>query len=118
MNIALDGCDRSGARSIDLIGTDIGGSECFALRGMAGLLLRAGALAVECLPFHLRDVANVSITQFAETIVRFFEVMSVPGRAAIAGRVEMIRASTARYEAGEKHDLIYFTKAADIETVC
>ena len=69
--------------TFDVIIMDIEGSEFFALQGMQRILRSASVLQVEFFPLHLREVAGVSVVDFAATIS---PSLRLAGRAASAGR--------------------------------
>lgn len=106
--IALD--DLIGRRDFDLILMDIEGSEYFALKGMPGLLERAGAVAIEFLPHHLVDVSGVTPEQFVEPLIEYFDWLYVPQGDLIIPREQIVCKMRQMYDAGEGHDLIVFSK--------
>lgn len=102
-------------RSFDFILMDIEGSEYFALRGMTRLLRAASTLVIEFMPHHLRQVANVTIDQFAGAITPFFDWMVVPATSRIFS-ADRIMAELQRMDAaGEGHDGLYFLKSRALE---
>ena len=102
--------DTLGDAHFDLIIMDIEGSEYFALRGMPNQLARARVLAVEFLPHHIRDVANVGINQFIDTIMPHFNQMFVEGKDAIISKGNIKPTLVKMFDANEGHDLIFFIK--------
>ncbi|MDB5689675.1 MAG: hypothetical protein JWL91_1551 [Sphingomonas bacterium] len=104
-----------GARAFDLIFMDIEGSEYFALKGMQELLGRAGALAVEFLPHHLIDVANVGVDDFIAVVVPHFGYMYVPGTPQLIEGEDIAARLRAMFAAGEQHDGLYFLKTPTAE---
>jgi FkbM family methyltransferase len=59
--------------TFDLTVMDIEGSETLALRGMPRLLARSGALVVEIVEQHLRQIANVTNEEFLSLITPYFD---------------------------------------------
>jgi FkbM family methyltransferase len=102
--------DTLGDESFDLIVMDIEGSEYFALRGMQNHLSRARALAVEFLPHHLRDIANVGIDQFVEAILPHFNKMHIEHRDIVNDKSNIRTTLVEMFNANEGHDLIFFMK--------
>jgi hypothetical protein len=76
---------------------------------MQTLLASSGALAVEFLPHHLADVAGVSVKDFAEAIIPYFEWLYVPGQG-VTRKPEIANKLEALFVAGQGLDLIYFFK--------
>lgn len=107
--VALD--ELLGPRAFNFILMDIEGSETFAIRGMPRLLDRAGALAIEFLPHHLKDVAGVTPEEFVEPLVENFSWLYVPSQRLAIPRHQIAAKVKAMYEAGEGHDLIVFSKS-------
>lgn len=75
----------------DLIVMDIEGSETRALRGMRGLLERSGALMLEIVEHHLRNIAKVSNTEFLSLLSPHFDEAVVLGDASQAGDLSALR---------------------------
>jgi FkbM family methyltransferase len=82
------------AAAFDLILMDIEGSEARALRGMAELLKRSGALMVEVVGHHLRQIAKVTDEEFLSLITPYFDEAEVLW----GGSHELSSASLARYQ--------------------
>lgn len=99
-----------GPRSFDLILMDIEGSEYFALNGMPNLLANAGALAVEFLPHHLADIAEVSPERFLEPLLNHFSWLYLPRHRLVVPRDRINAKIREMYDAGEGHDLVVFSK--------
>lgn len=99
-----------GARPFDLILMDIEGSEYFALKGMTGLLEKAGAVAVEFLPHHLADIAGVSPEQFLEPLLDHFSWLYLPRHRLVVPKDRIVAKIREAYDAGEGHDLVVFCK--------
>ena len=106
--VALDAL--VGPRAFDLILMDIEGSEYFALKGMPGILEKAGALAVEFLPHHLADVAGVTPEQFVEPLLDHFAWLYLPRHRLVVPRPMIVAKMREMYDAGDGHDLIVFCK--------
>jgi hypothetical protein len=106
--VSLD--DLLQMRQFSLILMDIEGSEYFALKGMQKILAGSKALSVEFLPYHLRDVANVEILDFINTILPHFEWMYIPRYNSIFEKAEISKKVEEMYRAGECHEGIYFLK--------
>ncbi len=102
--------DLLGDRQFDLIIMDIEGSEYFALLGMQRQLARARALAVEFLPHHIKDVANVGINQFVDTILPHFNQMFFESRDLRISKHDIRSTLVTMFDANEGHDLIFFVK--------
>ena len=69
-----DGVDEK----FDLVFMDIEGSEYFALKGMQNTLRRTENLVVEFISHHLKNVANVSVSEFVSIIEPYFQYLYVP----------------------------------------
>ncbi len=102
--------DTLGDARFDLIIMDIEGSEYFALHGMQNQLTHARALAVEFLPHHIRDVANVGINQFIDVILPHFNQMFVESKDVITSKGNIRATLVEMFDANEGHDLIFFLK--------
>jgi FkbM family methyltransferase len=102
-------------RRFDLILMDIEGSEYFALKGMQKILGEAKALSVEFLPHHIKDVANVEINDFIDTIIPHFEYMYIPRSKEILNKDEINKRIEDMYRIGEGHDGIYFLKELSLD---
>lgn len=64
----------------DLVVMDIEGSEALALRGMQKMLSACGALMVEIVDHHLRNIAKVSNDEFLSLLAPHFdEAVVLPG---------------------------------------
>jgi FkbM family methyltransferase len=66
-------------RTFDVIFMDIEGSEYFAMKGMEKMLSNDATLTVitEFIPHHLKNVASVSVEQFADCL-RDFKTFIIP----------------------------------------
>jgi FkbM family methyltransferase len=96
--------------AFDLVIMDIEGSECAACRGMQRILRNAGSLAVEFLPHHIMDVADVTVEEFAEPILPNFEWLFVPAHDQLVAKHDMLAKLRSLHAADEKHDTIIFMK--------
>jgi FkbM family methyltransferase len=96
--------------TFDVIVMDIEGSEYFALQGMQRILGSASALQVEFLPFHLRDVAGVSVADFVGPVAPHFASLALPDRRVAVGRNEFTSFLSAMYERGEGTEALFFFK--------
>lgn len=94
----------------DLIIMDIEGSEYFALLGMQNQLAHARALAVEFLPHHISDVANVGINQFVDAILPHFNQMFIDNKDAMISKNNIRSTLVEMFNANEGRDLIFFIK--------
>ena len=98
----------------DLIVMDIEGSEFFALKGMKNSLSKSNHLIIEFIPHHLRDVANVSVSDFLKLIKPFYNSIYVPtlGISADIDNAEKILNSM--YEEEKSDPSLIFSKLCDI----
>lgn len=99
--------ERLGGRSFDLIVMDIEGSEYFALRGMQEILASTKTLVVEFVPHHLRNVSNVTVEQFLET-VSTFDRLEVPVLGQTVGRDQFATVLNQLYDRDQSDDGIIF----------
>ncbi len=99
-----------GQNGFDLILMDIEGSEYFALRGMQKILANSKVLAVEFLPHHLIEVANIGPAEFIETIFPHFDWMYLEKSGELVPNEKISDRITSIYDSREGHDLIYFLK--------
>jgi FkbM family methyltransferase len=104
-----------GAATFDLIVMDIEGSEYFALKGMQNILERSKTLAVEFLPNHLKDVADVGPRDFIDTILPHFSWMYLEKARSLVSKEKIAERIVGMYDRGERHDLIYFLKDVSSE---
>jgi FkbM family methyltransferase len=88
--VALDNLIDARTQVYDLILMDIEGSEFFALKGMTEILKKTKALVVEFLPHHLRNVANVSVSDFLSEIEVIFGYCYVPSQKQYLTRAEFL----------------------------
>jgi len=104
-----------GPTAFDLIVMDIEGSEYFALMGMQNILASSKTLAVEFLPNHLKDVADVGPQDFINTILPHFPWMYLEKDRSLVSKDKISERIVSMYDAGENHDLIYFLKDVSSE---
>lgn len=98
------------AETFELVIMDIEGSEYAACRGMQKILSSTRSLAVEFLPHHMTDVANVTVEEFAGPILPNFEWLFVPAHDQLVTKQDMLAKLRSIHAAGEKHDTIIFMK--------
>jgi FkbM family methyltransferase len=103
----LDDC-LPGAQ-FDVVVMDIEGSEYFALKGMEHILSGAQVLFVEFMPHNLKDVSNVSVSDFLEPLARHFSWLSIPGRLPVP-REEFLPTLQAMYDNDQSAYSIAFFK--------
>ena len=96
-----------GGSTFDLIVMDIEGSEYFALKGMPQILSRSGALMIEFIPHHLRNVGAVSVEEFVSTIAERFDTLTIPSKNLVVGRQDFVATLQAMYSASEVDDVIF-----------
>ena len=100
--------------TFDLIVMDIEGSEFFALKGMKNSLSKSNHLIIEFIPHHLRDVANVSVSEFLKLITPFYNSIYVPtlGISADIDNAEEIL--NTMYDEEKSDPSLIFSKLCDI----
>lgn len=93
-----------------LVVMDITGSEYFALKGMQKLLKRSGALVVDFVPHHLKNVAAAAPEELAATIEPHFDVLFVPGLQAYVEQANFRAMLRRMYDIGIEQEKIVFLK--------
>jgi FkbM family methyltransferase len=93
-----------------LILMDIEGSEHFALQGMPRLLDSCHTLVVEFVPHHLRNVADVSVSQFLEPMQDRFTQMTVPMTGDTVAMADAVEVLERMYEADRYDDGLIFRR--------
>ena len=96
-------------RSFDYILMDIEGSEYFALKGMQEILKGTEAIAIEFYPFHIKDIAGVSISEFLSVVEPHFNWLFIPGDG-LYDKINIVGKLTAMFDAGEIHEGIILMK--------
>ena len=96
-------------RNFDYILMDIEGSEYFALKGMQDILKTTKAIAVEFYPFHIKDIAGVTIAAFLSVVEPHFEWLFIPDDG-LYDKANIVGKLTAMFDAGEIHEGIIFLK--------
>ena len=102
-----DGVDEK----FDLVFIDIEGSEFFALKGMQNTLRRTENLVIEFISHHLKNVANVSVSEFVSMIEPYFQYLYVPTLEQYFQYPEFEKALTNMYNRGIDDDGIIFSKS-------
>ncbi len=97
-------------RTFDVVVMDIEGAETAALRGMPRLLASCRELYVEFIPHHLRDVAGVTVEQFAEPL-RGFERMQFSGEETIHSADQFVIQLKKAYQEDRTDDGIRFSRS-------
>lgn len=99
-----------GARRFDLVIMDIEGSEYFALKGMQKILQDVGALFIEFVPHHLRNVAGVTVDDMLGYISPHFEYLYLPSLSQSKSRPEFLPALQQMYDVDQVDDGLIFSK--------
>ena len=102
-----DGSDEK----FDLVFMDIEGSEYFALKGMQNTLRRTENLVIEFISHHLKNVANISVSEFVSVIEPYFQFLYVPTLEEYFQHAEFEKALTNMYNRGIDDDGIVFSKS-------
>jgi FkbM family methyltransferase len=111
IKVPTDKLDDVLSDAYDLIVMDIEGSEYFALKGMTRLLSEANYLVIEFIPHHLRNVANVSVSQFLKAIESScFGYLYIPSKNLNVEKANFEAILAKMYEHDESDDGIIFSK--------
>jgi FkbM family methyltransferase len=94
----------------DLVVMDIEGTETLALRGMQKILASCRCLAVEFVPRHLADVADVAVADFLATVEPHFDRMTLPSQNMVIERSGFLAALESMARQSLQEDAVLFEK--------
>ena len=103
--------DEYANEKFNLVLMDIEGSEFFAIKGGKETLKKADFFCVEFLPHHLRDVANISVSEFLRPIHEIFDFLYVPKSGGSYKKDRFYEILEGFFASNQNHDLLIFSKA-------